>query len=142
MAFDKKDYDRAIASFNKVMNNSNNENTAEARFSIAYIYYVRRDLDIAESAAMSAIRENSSYQIWVAKSGLLLADIYVEQSNYFDARALLEGMIASYEDEAEVKAQVAIAKEKLAALNAKENRNNNLTNPNSDILELDETGGI
>ena len=56
--------------------------------------------------------------------------------------SLLEGMIASYEDEAEVKAQVAIAKEKLAALNAKENRNNNLTNPNSDILELDETGGI
>ncbi|MFT6320989.1 MAG: hypothetical protein ACJAT4_001918, partial [Granulosicoccus sp.] len=29
-----------------------------------------------------------------------------------------------------------------AALNAKENRNNSLTNPNSDILELDETGGF
>ncbi len=142
MAFDKKDYDRALASFNKVINNSNNENTAEARFSIAYVYYVRRDLEVAENAAMNAIRENSSYQIWVAKSGLLLADIYVEQSNYFDARALLEGMISSYEGEDEVKAQVEEAKKKLAALNAKENKNNSLTNPNSDILELDETGGF
>lgn len=142
MAFDKKDYDRAIASFNKVVNNSNNENAAEARFSIAYVYYVRRDLEVAENAAMNAIRENSSYQIWVAKSGLLLADIYVEQSNYFDARALLEGMISSYEGEEEVKAQVAEAKKKLAALNAKENKNNSLTNPDSDILELDETGGF
>ncbi|MFK7770523.1 MAG: tetratricopeptide repeat protein [Saprospiraceae bacterium] len=142
MAFDKKDYDRAVASFNKVVTNSNNENTAEARYSIAYVYYVRRDLDVAENAAMNAIRENSSYQIWVAKSGLLLADIYVEQSNYFDARALLEGMISSYEGEAEVKDQVAEAKQKLAALNAKENRNNSLTNPDSDILELDETGGF
>ena len=34
------------------------------------------------------------------------------------------------------------AKQKLAALNAKENRSNGLTNPNSDILELDETGGF
>jgi tetratricopeptide (TPR) repeat protein len=142
MAFDKKDYDRAVASFNKVVTNSNNENTAEARYSIAYVHYVKRDLDVAENAAMNAIRENSSYQIWVAKSGLLLADIYVEQSNYFDARALLEGMISSYQNEAEVKDQVAEAKQKLAALNAKENRNNSLTNPNSDILELDETGGF
>lgn len=142
MAFDKKDYDRALASFNKVVSISNNENTAEARFSIAYVYYVRRDLDQAETSAMNAIRENSSYQIWVAKSGLLLADIYVEQSNYFDARALLEGMISSYEGEAEVQAQVNEAKQKLAALNAKENRTNGLTNPNSDILELDETGGF
>jgi tetratricopeptide (TPR) repeat protein len=142
MAFDKKDYNRALASFNKVVNNSNNENTAEARFSIAYIYYLRRDLEVAENTAMNAIRENSSYQIWVAKSGLLLADIYVEQSNYFDARALLEGMISSYKNEEEVKAQVAEAKRKLAALNAKENKNNSLTNPNSDILELDETGGF
>ena len=138
MAFDKKDYDRAVASFNKVIKNSNNENTAEARFSIAYVYYVRRDLSIAENAAMNAIKENSSYQIWVAKSGLLLADIYVEQSNYFDARALLEGMISSYEGEDEVKEQVREAKRKLAALNDKENQNNSLTNPNSDILELDE----
>jgi len=142
MAFDKKDYDRAMASFNKVLTNSNNENTAEARYSIAYVHYVKRNLDQAESAAMNAIRENSSYQVWVAKSGLLLADIYVEQSNYFDARALLEGMISSYENEAEVKEQVNEAKQKLAALNAKENRNNSLTNPNSDILELDETGGF
>lgn len=142
MAFDKKDYTRAMASFKKVVNSSNNENTAEARFSIAYIHYVRRDLNDAEAAAMNAIRENSSYQIWVAKSGLLLADIYVEQSNYFDARALLEGMISSYEGETEVQAQVNEAKQKLAALNAKENRNNGLTNPNSDILELDETGGF
>ena len=140
MAFDKKDYDRAIASFNKVVNNSNNENTAEARFSIAYIYYVRRDLSVAENAAMNSIRENSSYQLWVAKSGLLLADIYVEQGNYFDARALLEGMIASYEGEAEVKDQLAEAKRKLAALNTRENQNNSLTNPNADILELDDPG--
>jgi len=140
MAFDKKDWDRALASFNKVISNTNNENTAEARFSVAYIYYVRRDLSVAENSAMNAIRENSSYQIWVAKSGLLLADIYVEQNNYFDARALLEGMISSYEGDNTVKVQYEEAKRKLAALNATENQNNSLTNPNSDVLELDDTG--
>ncbi len=142
VAFDKKDYTRAMSSFNKVIESSNNENTAEARYSVAYIHYVKRDLSKAESAAMSSIRENSSYQVWVAKSGLLLADIYVEQGNYFDARALLEGMIASYENDTEVRAQYNEAKKKLAALNAKENQNNSLTNPNSDVLELDDSGGF
>ncbi len=45
---DQKEYDKSLAALNQVTKLSDNEQTAEARYMIAYIYYVQRDLDIAQ----------------------------------------------------------------------------------------------
>ncbi len=133
IAFDNKNYDKALASFNQVTKNSDNEQTAEARYLIAYIYYVRRDLDIAKQLCLNANQESSSYQYWVAKSVILLADILSEQGDLFNARAVLEGLIENYKEDQEL---IKIAKAKLAQLQDKEESSSRLRE-DTDINTLD-----
>lgn len=117
MAFDSKKYTEALRAFNEVTKLSNNEATAEARYLIAYIYYEQRDLEVAEQITLNANAESSEYPYWVAKSVILLADILAEKGDIFNAQAVLEGLIESYTDDAEL---VASAKQKLSALKARE----------------------
>ncbi len=110
-AYDAKDYDRALTNFNSVIRNDQGEAAAEARYLVARIYYLRRDLDLAESITMRAQRESSAYPYWVAKSTLLLIDIFLDRKDYLSAKAVAEGLVANYKGDAEVERE---AKKKLA----------------------------
>ncbi|MEL6863391.1 MAG: hypothetical protein AAFP19_03185, partial [Bacteroidota bacterium] len=137
LAFDSKNYDSARASFNEVTRLSDNEQTAEARYLIAYIYYVQRDLDLAQQLCLNANKESSEYPYWIAKSVILLSDILAEKGDLFNAQAALEGLIEHYDEDEEL---VRIAKEKLERLKSQESANSRLrdeTNPNDD-LELED----
>ena len=137
MAFDKKDYARAMKSFNEVVANSNNENTAEARYWIAFIDYEKRNLDVALQKCEAAIPANAGYMKWQAKAGVLMADIYTEKGEYSTAIIVLNAMIDSYEGEAEAKEEVDEAKRKREALKARQNIS---APPSNSLLEMDETG--
>ena len=95
-AYDAKDYDRALASFNSVIRNDQGEAAAEARYLVARIYYLRKDLDLAESITMKAQRESAAYPTWVVRSTLLLIDIFLDRKDYLSARAVAEGLVANY----------------------------------------------
>ena len=110
LQFDSKDYNGALGSFNQVTKLSDNEQTAEARYSIAYIYYVQRDLDVAQQLCLNANKESSNYPYWIAKSVILLSDILAEKGDLFNAQAALEGLIENYDEDQEL---VDIAKAKL-----------------------------
>ncbi|MEL6922861.1 MAG: tetratricopeptide repeat protein, partial [Bacteroidota bacterium] len=124
--FDRKNYDAALASFNQVTRLSDNEQTAEARYDIAYIYYVQRELETAKQICINANKESSSYPYWVANSVILLSDILAEQGDLFNARAALEGLIENYDGDAEL---VATAREKLARLNSQSASSSRLRAP-------------
>ncbi len=98
VAFDQKDYDTALAAFEHVEALSDNVMTAEARYLIAYIYYLNRDLAKAEEKCMSNNAASGAHKYWVAKSVLLLADIYMERGDLFSARAALEALLEQYKD--------------------------------------------
>lgn len=136
VAYDKKDYTRALNAFNQVIASSDNEQTAEARYLIANIYYLQRDLDRAQEIAVNANRESSSYPYWVAKSVLLLADILTEKGDLFNAQATLEALIDHYDGDANL---VASAQEKLRVLN-KRIEGNSRIDTSSDEIIFDEGG--
>ncbi len=96
VAYDQKDYDRALASFNAVIRNNEGEAAAEARYLVARIYYLRRELDLAEAIAIQAQRQSAGHPYWVAKSTLLLIDLFLEKEDFLSARAVAEGLVTNY----------------------------------------------
>lgn len=98
-AFDQKNYDDALYHFNEVIQLSDNEQTAEARYLKAYIYYLRRDLETARNLCQNAYTESSAYPGWVAKSVILLSDIFAESGDLANARAVLEALLENYDED-------------------------------------------
>lgn len=139
IAYDAEDYTEALRAFNLVTRNSNTEQTAEARYLIAHIYYLQRDLEVAQQIALNANSESSEYPYWVAKSVILLADILAEKGDLFNAQAVLEGLVETYTEDEEL---LNIAKTKLESLKARQAQGSRLTAPPSDdgTLELQEEG--
>ncbi|HYC28163.1 MAG TPA: tetratricopeptide repeat protein, partial [Chitinophagaceae bacterium] len=66
---------------------------AEARYNIAYIYYLQDSLKEAETAAGNTIQLSAGNEYWVVKSYILLADILTKQKDYFNAKATLQSVI-------------------------------------------------
>ena len=96
LAFDREDYASALPAVEKVIRMSSNEQSDEARYMQAFIYYRRKDLDKARDYCIEANAENSGNTYWAAKSILLLSDIFVEKGELYDAEAALEALIESY----------------------------------------------
>jgi tetratricopeptide (TPR) repeat protein len=132
---DQKDYDKALTALNQVTKLSDNEQTAEARYMIAYIYYLQRDLEIAQQLSLNANKESAGYNYWIAKSVILLADILAEKGDLFNAQAALEGLIENYDEDQEL---VSIAKAKLQQLKLRAQAGNRLIDESDDSFELDE----
>ena len=64
----------------------------------------------AEKAAQLVIRETSSYDYWVTKSYILLGDVFLQQKDYFNAKATYESVALN----AAITELKNIAQEKLA----------------------------
>jgi tetratricopeptide (TPR) repeat protein len=128
IANDRKDYDGAMQSFTKVLQLSDNEQTAEARYLIAYIHYVRRDLDKAKKRCLDNNNESSNYPFWVGKSLILLSDVFAEQGDLFSARTVLEALLRNYENKNDE--IIPTARQKLDALNKQAAGQNRLDKDN------------
>ena len=138
MAFDQKDYDNALSAFDRVIQYSDNEQTAEARYLTAYIYYLKRDLESAQEITLNANKDSSGYPYWVANSIILLSDILTEKGDLYNARAALEALLENYNEDQDL---INIARSKLDQINRQINSASRLS-PDEDpgTLELD-TGG-
>lgn len=90
---------------------------AEARYEIASCQFTINNLAAAEKSALATIKETGSYDNWVTKSYILLGDIFMQQKDYFNAKATYESVaknsvIPELKSEAQQKLDKAIAEEK------------------------------
>jgi len=129
-----KSYDDALPPLNRLSKNGTDAFAAEARYLIATIYSNKKELDIAEEMARLAIKENSKYPYWVAKSIILLSDILVATDDSFNAKAALEAVIENFTEDPEI---VAEARKKLNAINAGNNTGDE-NSENTGLLEMEE----
>ncbi|MEZ4985484.1 MAG: tetratricopeptide repeat protein [Saprospiraceae bacterium] len=137
IAFDRSDYTAALTAFNETIRLSDNEQTAEARYLRAFIYYQRRDLNTAKELTLAANRESSGYPYWVAKCVILLSDIFVEQGDLYNGRAALEALLDNYNED---QAVVAEARQKLNRVNNMINSGSRLDASDPNRLEFDGGG--
>ncbi len=107
----------AIASFKSVAAINRSAWGAEARYELASCQFTQNNVAAAEKAALATIKETGSYDEWVTKSYILLGDIFMQQKDYFNAKATYESValnttIPELKTIAQQKLDAAIAAEK------------------------------
>jgi TolA-binding protein len=106
----KADTTLAVKSFNMVVEKTKTLAAAEAKYNIAAIQYAKREYKTSTKTCFDLINNLSSYDYWVAKSFLLLADNYVALKDNLQAKSTLLSLIDNYEGKDEI---VQTAKDKL-----------------------------
>ncbi len=84
--------DQALQSFRQTVLINKGEWSAEARYQIARILFDKKDYTQSEKAAFEVINKNGSYEVWVARSYLLIGNIYFQQKDYFNAKATFQSV--------------------------------------------------
>ncbi len=126
----------AMTAFKEVATDTKLEQGAEAKFRIAEIYYRQNNKAQAENEIMDFISKGTPYQFWLGKAFLLLADIYLDKNDGFQAKHTLKSLVENYSNETDgVKDE---ASRKLAAIEAGEKLEQKKAIDNSLQLELNE----
>lgn len=108
----------ATEAYKTVIAAGRSEWAAESQYRLAEIQFKQHRLPEAEKAAFEVIKKWGSYESWVAKSYLLLGDIYFEQKDLFNAEATFKSIVdnassLSVKKEAQLKLdQVLVEKNK------------------------------
>ena len=93
---------------------------AEAKYLLADIYYKKQNLTASEKEIMDFIDKGTSYQFWLAKSFILLSDIYLARNDEFQAKHTLQSLLENYSIQTD--GIITEAKSKLAAVEAREKK--------------------
>ncbi len=112
--------DSAFAEFSFVLKETKNILAAESKYQIAMIQYQKKEYKKSKKTIFELSDNFSSYDFWTAKGFLLLADIYLVEKDYFQAKATLQSIIENYETNDMIKPtaiekmkQILAAEEKL-----------------------------
>ncbi len=90
-------YDRALDEFRTVAQEVTSREGAESKFRIAEIYFIQKRNEQAEQEVYELVAMNTPHQYWMARSFILLADIYMELGDNFQARHTLQSIVDNYE---------------------------------------------
>lgn len=88
--------------------------SAEASYHLAAAALGEGSLSKAESTAMAAIRISGAPEWWNVKSYMVLAEVFRQQKDYFNARATLESIVKNAKN-AELKAEAKAQLERVVA---------------------------
>ena len=94
--FEKGSYSAAIEKLDKSARNDKSAYGAESAYYSAVASIRLKQYDEAENKVFNIADNFSSYDYWVAKSFIALADVYVAKENYFQAKETLRSVIDNY----------------------------------------------
>lgn len=89
-------YEAALEEFTLISKSCKSAIEAEAKYLTAEIYLKQNQNDLAENEVFDFVKKNTPQQKWLAKSFLLLADIYLAKKDNFQAKATLQSVIDNY----------------------------------------------
>jgi TolA-binding protein len=95
---------------------SDGEKGAEAKYMLTSIQFKLRNFEKAEEMVFELVNEYPGFEYWKAKGFIMLADIYAENDNVFQAKQTLQSIIDNYPGD-DLKAEAA---QKLEALEQQE----------------------
>jgi len=131
--FSVGEHEMALASGRKMTSNANTEQFAEVSYIIADVLRMKKELTQAERELRQNVKKMSNHPHWVAKSLILLSDIYVELGNLSQAKASLKPVI-DHHDGADL---VGIAQERYQRILNLEQEKNRIQDSNPEDLNLD-----
>ncbi|RAV97995.1 tetratricopeptide repeat protein [Pseudochryseolinea flava] len=92
-AMSRGDYEVAKDEFLNTLNAASDEYGAEAKYLLGLIFYNQKQYKQSYETLISLNNDFSTYELWVGKSFLLLAENYAAQNDIFQARATLQSLI-------------------------------------------------
>ncbi len=95
-AFARGDFETAKDEFLNTLNAAQDEYGAEAKYTLGEIFYLQKQYKQSQETLVSLNNDFSSYDLWVGKSFLLLADNYVATDDLFNARATLQSLVDNF----------------------------------------------
>ena len=88
---------------------------AEAQCLMAEISFAQKDYDKAEQQVLAFMKEGTPYEYWMARTVIVLTDVYKAKGDLFQAGQYLESLQANYKGgEADIEEMIA---DRLASLN-------------------------
>lgn len=129
--------ENAYTSFASVGDIVNTNQAAESRYMMAEILYKQKQIEKAEKQCNLANEKNAAYPFWIAKSLILLSDIYVEKKDLFNARAALEAVLENFPEDQELQ---NTAKTKLKSIEELEKQKNRIKAPSNNLMEFHSGG--
>jgi len=97
--------DAAIKALTEVTRINKSNIAAESNYLIAEIFYKKGNLEAAERQAIESTKRSREYPVWIAKSLLLLSDIYIDKEDPLNAQAAAEAVKENYAENAEITAE-------------------------------------
>ena len=94
--FEKGNYTTAIENLDMSARNDKSVYGAESAYYSVVASIKLKQYDEAENKVFNIADNFSSYDYWVAKSFIALADVYVAKENYFQAKETLRSVIDNY----------------------------------------------
>jgi TolA-binding protein len=107
----------AKGAFNRVAEHPVNERCVEAKYMVAKILFEQQNYKASQDTCFKLKNRYASYEYWVVKTFLLIADNYAALGNAFQAKATLESIVNNYEGD---QALLNEAKEKLEKIRTEE----------------------
>ncbi len=95
------------------------ENGAEAKFLLANLYFDQGKMTECETEVMDFAKKNTPYPFWLARSFVLLADVYIKQNNDFQAKQYLISLQKNYKTADEIQTMIT---DRLNAISEREKK--------------------
>lgn len=112
----RNELDAAYTKLKAVARDGRGALAAEARYHMAYVRYLQKKYGDAETEVFDLAKKHPSQERWKGKAFILLADVYVQMDDRFQAKATLQSVI----DHSELPEIVEEARARLAIIEAGE----------------------
>jgi len=129
-AMSRGDLESAKDEFLNTLNAARDEYGAEAKYLLAQIFHQQKDYKQCYETLVSLNNDFASYEDWVGKSYLLLADNFIAMEDLFQAKATLQSLIDNFPQQ-QVKDE---ARKKLTAIDQMQNEKQKLIE--ADTIEV------
>ena len=94
--YDQSEFHLAKKEYLTITESSQSEIGSEAKYNLAYLSFLEGDLEESEKIIFE-LAENYLSDYYIAKSFILLADIYLQRDNLFQSKATLQSIVDNYE---------------------------------------------
>ena len=114
----QKKNEEAIGDLKKLAGDTRNVYGAEAKYQLAQLYYNTRQYDKAEQEVLDYINVSTPHSYWLARSFVLLSDVYMQKKKYIEAKQYLLSLKQSYQASDDIAAMIESRLKKLEQLTA------------------------
>ena len=118
-----KDYKKALSDIQSSKRNVKTTNGAELEYLLALCLFETQKPEEAEEAIMNFTQKNTPHMYWLAKSLILLSDIYVQKGDIFQAQQYLISLQSNYKQNDDIQSIILDKLEHIENLQRSEDSN-------------------